>query len=111
MARREFHPMYVVDDITQGACELVFGGPIRTAVSTTVFVLGGAILIAPLVDSCVNSEVSLAPTIIPTSSCLMDGRPTPSERTYSAKTPDGNSVSLAPSGTIHAEASCPPSSR
>ena len=48
---------------------------------------------------------------IPTPSCLMDGRPAPSERIYSARTPDGGLASLVPIATVFDAKTCPPSSR
>jgi hypothetical protein len=77
------------------------------AIAGTVFL---SAFIFALVTAAANKQAeSSTPSIIPTPSCLMDGRPSPSERTYSAKSLDGRSISsLSPLVTVFNARTCPP---
>jgi hypothetical protein len=88
------------------------GGTIPIGVFIGLGVLEVAVISCGLkagADADRAAAVSASPTSTP--SCLMSETPIPSERAYSAKTPDGSSVSVLPSVTVFDTKTCPPSSR
>jgi hypothetical protein len=105
MARREILdlPGDILDRILQPA----FNSKLGCLVYSIPLVVG----VGLAASSCADSLVKETQMSAPAPSCLMDGRPTPSERAYSSTMPDGSSVSLSPNATVFIAETCPPSSR